>query len=79
MKVCFVYSNRSEYSLLLPFIDYFNKFMSTQKSDIYSERKNLAKSNKEISRALIDCTKIKNYLGDFHVFTPLEIGLKKIL
>tara|TARA_B110000091_G_scaffold209539_1_gene250878 strand:- start:1102 stop:1980 length:879 start_codon:yes stop_codon:yes gene_type:complete len=36
-------------------------------------------SNKEISRALIDCTKIKNYLGDFHVFTPLEIGLKKIL
>lgn len=25
MKVCFVYSNRSEYSLLLPFIDYFNK------------------------------------------------------
>ena len=25
MKVCFVYSNRSEYSILLPYIEYFKK------------------------------------------------------
>ena len=41
MKVCFVYSNRSEYSLLLPFIDYFKEKISTKEI-------NLKKSIKKI-------------------------------
>ena len=34
MKICFIYSNRAEYSLLMPFIKYFKKKTTTKEIDL---------------------------------------------
>lgn len=41
MKVCFVYSNRSEFSILLPFIEYFQEKIDTYKIDLSKKIKNI--------------------------------------
>jgi len=41
MKICFVYSNRSEFSILLPFIQYFEEKIETDKIDLSKTIKNI--------------------------------------
>lgn len=71
MKICFVYSNRSELSLLLPFIQFFKKKSKVKILDLSKKIKSL-ENDSNLSKVYVYCYKnfkINNYdficvLGD---------------
>ncbi len=54
MKVCFIYSNRSEYSKLLPFIEYFQQKTSTKVLNLSEKIKNI-EDDKNLSKVYSKC------------------------
>ncbi|MGI0061090.1 MAG: UDP-N-acetylglucosamine 2-epimerase [Nitrosotalea sp.] len=57
MKVCFVYSNRSENSILSPFIEYFRRKASTTTIDLSTKIKNI-EDNRNLSYIYSRCYNI---------------------
>ncbi|HZS74960.1 MAG TPA: UDP-N-acetylglucosamine 2-epimerase [Candidatus Nitrosotalea sp.] len=54
MKVCFAYSNRSEFSILSPFIEYFQEKIDTDKIDLSKKIKNIH-DDKNLGKIYIQC------------------------
>ncbi len=56
MRVCFVYSNRAEYSILLPFIEYFKKKITTKEINLNKKIKKI-EEDKNLSNIFSFCYK----------------------